>query len=135
MAAKDFSDIPYFLVGALVAVEEEVMKAADRLVDKGKSLTPEGRKKTASAKKGLVSRGDDFSMVVARTVQRVLENAGIVTRDDLGDVQRRVDALERKLSRPAKKPAKKPAAKKKSAAGKKGAAKKKAAKKPAGPPQ
>ena len=114
MATGDLSEFPYFLVGAAVAVEEEIMKAADRLVDKGKALTPEGRKKMASAKKGLVSRGDDFSMVVARTVQRVLENAGMVTKDDLDGLQRRVDKLEKKLAAPAKKPAsrKKPATKK-----------------------
>ncbi|MFH1150467.1 MAG: hypothetical protein V1748_08330 [Actinomycetota bacterium] len=128
MAKKDVSDIPYLVVGIGVAAQEEIMKAADRLIEKGKSLTPEGRKKIASQKKGLVSKGDDFSKVVARTVQRVLENTGIVTRDDMSDIDRRVDALERKVSRPAKAKAAKPAAKKKPA---KKAAKKKAAKKPA----
>ncbi len=110
MAKTNFSDIPYVLVGAVVAVQEEMMKGADRLVDKGKSLTPEGRKKMAGARKGLVSKGDDFSMVVARTVQRALENAGIVTRGDLDKLLHRVDALEKKLAAPAKKPAGKPVA-------------------------
>lgn len=124
MASRDISDFPYFLIGAFVAFEEEIMVAADRLVDKGKSLTPEGRKKTASAKKGLVSRGDDLSVMVARTVQRVLENAGIATEDDLEGLRLRVDALETKVAGPAKKPAAK----------KKAAQKKKAAKKPAKKP-
>jgi len=120
MAKTDFSNIPYVLVGAAVAVQEETMKAADHLVDKGKSLTPEGRKKMAGARKGLVSKGDDFSIVVARTVQRVLENAGIVTRGDLDKLDHRVDALEKKLAPPAKKTggktgAGKPAARKKAA--------------------
>ena len=139
---RDLSDIPYLAVGALVAVEEEIQKAAERLVEKGKSLTPEGRKKMAAAKKGLVSKGDDFSQVVARTVQRALENTGIVTRADLESVEGRVTVIEKKVSRmkkgakPAKKPAKRTAAKKR-ASGKKTAAKKRAsgkktaAKKPA----
>lgn len=115
MAKKDISDIPYFLVGAVVALQEEIERAAERLVDKGKSLTPEGRKKMMSAKKGLVSKGDDFSLVVSRTIQRVLENAGLVTRSDIEDIDRRVNAMERKVAgkkKAAKKPAKKAAAKK-----------------------
>lgn len=115
MVKKDFSDIPYLLVGGLVAVEEEVQRAADRLVEKGKSLTPEGRKKAMASKKGLISKGDDFSQVVARTVKRVLENAGLGTRADLDEIDRRVNELEKKLSASrsaASSPAKKPAAKK-----------------------
>lgn len=111
MARMDFSELPYLAVGAMAAIQEELMKAADQLVDKGKSLTPEGRKKMVSEKKGLISRGDDFSQVVARTVQRVLENTGIGTRGDLEELDRRVDALEKKLSAPKKKPATKPAKK------------------------
>jgi len=138
MAEKiDLSDIPYLAVGALVAVEEEIQKAAERLVEKGKSLTPEGRKKMAAAKKGLVSKGDDFSQVVARTVQRALENTGIVTRSDLESVEGRVTVIEKKVSgmkkgaKPAKKPsAKKPSAKKRAPA-KKSTARKPAARKPA----
>lgn len=132
MAKTDFSDIPYVLVGAVVAVQEEMMKAGDLLVDKGKSLTPEGRKKMAGARKGLMSKGDDFSMVVARTVQRVLENAGIVTRGDLDKLDHRVDALEKKLAPPAKKPAGKTRAGK--PGGKTGARKPPARKKAAGKP-
>lgn len=127
MAKKDLSDIPYFLVGAVVALQEEVEKAAERLVEKGKSLTPEGRKKMMSAKKGLVSKSDDFSVVVSKTIQRVLENAGLVTRADIEDIDRRVTVMERKVSgkkkaakKAARKPAKKAAAKK---AGKKAGAK------------
>lgn len=133
MAEKiDLSDIPYLAVGALVAVEEEIQKAAERLVEKGKSLTPEGRKKMAAAKKGLVSKGDDFSQVVARTVQRALENTGIVTRSDLESVEDRVTVIEKKISGMKKgaKPAKKPSAKKRAPA-KKSAARKPAARKAA----
>jgi len=137
MAPRDFSDIPYLLVGSVVALQEEIEKGAERLVEKGKSLTPEGRKKMATAKKGLVSKGDDFSQVVARTVQRALENTGIVTRSDLDGIEHRVADIEKKVAtrkpgvkKPAaKKPAKKKAAAKKPA-GKK-PARKKAAKKPA----
>ncbi len=131
MAEKiDLSDIPYLAVGALVAVEEEIQKAAERLVEKGKSLTPEGRKKMAAAKKGLVSKGDDFSQVVARTVQRALENTGIVTRSDLESVEGRVTVIEKKVSGMKKgaKPAKKPSAKKRAPA-KKSTGKKTSAKK------
>ncbi|HEY5527178.1 MAG TPA: hypothetical protein VIK02_06330 [Candidatus Anoxymicrobiaceae bacterium] len=132
---RDLSNIPYLAVGAVVALQEEVEKAAERLVEKGKSLTPEGRKKMATAKKGLISKGDDFSQVVARTVQRALENTGIVTRGDLESVEGRVSHIEKQVAtmkkgpKPAaKKPvAKKPAAKKPA----KKAAKKKTAKKPA----
>jgi polyhydroxyalkanoate synthesis regulator phasin len=142
MAGKDFQDIPFLLVGSAVAAREELLKAADAMVEKGKSLTPEGRKKTMSQKKGLVSKGDEFSMVVARTVQRSLENTGLATKTDLEELDRKVDLLERRVTgkvivvRPtgkkpakkkaAKKPAKKKAAKKKSAAAK-APAKKKAA--------
>lgn len=126
MAGKELSDIPFLLVGSVVALQEEVEKAADLLVEKGKSLTPEGRKKVMSEKKGLISKGDEFSVVVARTVQRVLENVGIVTRSDLEDIDRRVTVIEKKVAagkkkssgKPAKKvvvvkkPAEKPAAKK-----------------------
>jgi polyhydroxyalkanoate synthesis regulator phasin len=131
MAAKmDLSDIPFLAVGAVVALQEEVEKAAERLVDKGKSLTPEGRKKMAGAKKGLISKGDEFSTVVAKTVQRALENTGIVTHADLGSIEKRVTDIEKKVATRKKPAAKKPAAKKK-AAKKPAAAKKKAAKKPA----
>lgn len=124
MAKKDVSDIPYLVVGAVVALQEEILKAADQLVEKGKSLTPEGRKKVMAEKKGLVSKGDEFSLVVARTVQRVLENAGLVTKVDIEDIDRRVTAMEKRLAssrknaakkptrkKPAKNPAKKPAKK------------------------
>jgi len=140
MAKRDFSDIPYLFVGAVVAVQEEIERVADKMVDKGKSLTPEGRKKAMSAKKGLVSKGDEFSQVVGRTVQRVLENSGLATRSDLEVLDSRVEDIEEKVvvssrarKKAAGKPAKKKAAKKKpakkKAAGK--PAKKKAAKKPA----
>jgi len=130
MAAKrDLSDIPYLAVGAVVALQEEIEKAAERLVEKGKSLTPEGRKKMATAKKGLISKGDEFSTVVAKTVQRALENTGIVTHSDLGGIEKRVTDIEKKVATRKKPAAKKPAAKKPAA--KKPAAKKKAAKKPA----
>lgn len=138
---RDLSDIPYLAVGAVVALEEEIEKAAERLVEKGKSLTPEGRKKMASAKKGLVSKGDDFSQVVARTVQRALENTGIVTRSDLESIEGRVTVIEKKVTtmkkgpgKAAKKAAKKPTAKKSAAkktTAKKPTAKKTTAKKPA----
>ena len=116
MAAKrDLSDIPYLAVGALVAVQEEIEKAAERLVEKGKSLTPEGRKKMATAKKGLISKGDEFSTVVAKTVQRALENTGIVTHSDLTGIEKRVTDIEKKVATRKKPAAKKPAAKKKAA--------------------
>jgi len=129
MGKKDISDIPYLAVGSVVAVQEELLKFAQELVDKGKSLTPEGRKKVAGDKKGLVAKGDEFSMVVARTVQRVLENAGLATRSDLEDLDGRVSDIEKSVLAPkktvvikpaAKKPAKKPA--KKAAAKKTGSA-------------
>lgn len=112
MARKELSDIPYLFVGSVVALQEEIEKAAERLVEKGKSLTPEGRKKAMGEKKGLISKGDEFSLVVARTVQRVLENVGIVTRSDLEDIDRRVTTMEKKVTSAKKKSAKKPAAKK-----------------------
>lgn len=135
MAKKDLSDVPYLVVGSVVALQEELEKAADRLVEKGKSLTPEGRKKAAASKKGLISKGDEFSQVVARTVQRVLENAGLVTKSDLEELEKRVDSVEKQVMGPKRKVAvkparKKPAARKKTA--KKKTARKKTAKKSAG---
>jgi polyhydroxyalkanoate synthesis regulator phasin len=147
---RDFSDVPYLVVGSVVAVQEEIEKAAERLVEKGKSLTPEGRKKMASTKKGLVSKGDDFSHVVARTVQRALENTGIVTHSDLKSIEDRVTVIEKRVStrertpakaaKPAKPaarkaPAKKKAVAKKKAAGKKAASKPAAAAQSAAPPE
>lgn len=111
MAGKELSDIPFLLAGSVVALQEEVEKAADLLVEKGKSLTPEGRKKAMSEKKGLISKGDEFSVVVARTVQRVLENVGIVTRSDLEDIDRRVAVIEKKVAASKKKSSRKPAKK------------------------
>ena len=129
MAAKrDLSDIPYLAVGAVLALQEEVEKAAERLVEKGKSLTPEGRKKMASTKKGLISKGDEFSTVVAKTVQRALENTGIVTRSDLDGIEKRVTDIEKKVATRKKPAARKPAAKKPPA--KKPVAKKPVARKP-----
>ena len=140
MAKRDLSDIPYLFVGAVVAVQEEIERVAENLVEKGKSLTPEGRKKAMSAKKGLVSKGDEFYQVVGRTVQRVLENSGLATAGDLEVLNGRVEEIEgmvmassRAKKKAAVKPAKKKAAKKKTAVkpAKKKPAKKKAAGKPA----
>lgn len=133
MAGKDISDIPYLFVGAVVAVQEEIQKGGERLVQKGQSLTPEGRKKAATVKKGLVSKGDEFSTVVARTVQRALENTGLATRSDFEELDKKISAIEKRVLTRKKvvvKPAgKKPAAKKPKA--KKPAAKKATAKKSA----
>ena len=112
MAKLDFSELPYLIVGAIVVFQEELMKSADQLVEKGKSMTPEGRKKMADEKTGLVSKGDDFSQIIALTVQRALENIGIVTREDLRGLDRRIDALERKVAGPARKPPKQKPARK-----------------------
>ncbi len=106
MAKLDFSELPYLIVGAIVVFQEELMKSADQLVEKGRSMTPEGRKKMVDEKTGLVSKSDDFSQIIALTVQRALENIGIVTREDLRGLDRRIDALERKISGPARKPPK-----------------------------
>ncbi len=134
MAKRDFSDIPYLFVGVVVAAQEEIERVAEKLVDKGKSLTPEGRKKAMSAKKGLVSKGDEFSQVVGRTVQRVLENSGLATKGDLDVLDSRVEEIEEMVAASSRakkkatgKPAKKKAAKKKKAPAKKKPAKKKAA--------
>jgi polyhydroxyalkanoate synthesis regulator phasin len=140
MAKRDLSDVPYLLVGSAVAIQEEVEKAMDRLVDKGKSLTPEGRKMAAGAKKGLVSKGDEFSQVVGRTVQRVLENAGLVTKADLEDMEGRVTDMEKRVmarkktakKKAARKPAKKKPAKKKSSRKKASGKKKSSSKKASG---
>ena len=92
-----FSDLPYLVVGAGVVIEEEAQRAADIFVEKGKSLTPEGRKKAQVEKRGLVAKGGrratDFSVAVAKTVQRTLENVGLVTRDDLKSLDEKVDEL------------------------------------------
>jgi polyhydroxyalkanoate synthesis regulator phasin len=159
MARKELSDIPYIAVGVVVALQEEIGRAAQHLVEKGKSMTPEGRARAVGEKKGLVSKGDDFSQVIARTVQRVLENTGVVTRGDLEELDRRISVMETRVAsgkrtapggkaggkkaagrKPAKKPsagkkasekkeAKKPSAGKK--ASEKKASEKKEAKKPA----
>jgi len=105
MAKADISDIPYFLVGAIVALEEEIDRIAELFVEKGKGMTPEGRKKLQGTKRGLVSKGDDFSVIVSKTIQRVFENTGFVTRADIEDIERRVDELEKKVLK-AKKEAK-----------------------------
>ena len=105
------------------------MRVAERLIDKGKSLTPEGRKSMAAAGEGPASKGGDFSQVVAGAVQRALEDAGIVTRDDLDELDRKVDEIERKLTPGGKRAGGKAASKK---ARPKKAAARKSVRKPAG---
>ena len=135
-----FSNLQYLVVGAGVVIEEEAMRAADMFVARGKALTPEGRKKALAEKRGLVSKGGrratDFSQVVAKTVQRTMENVGLVTKGDLVSLDKKVDELGRELDisltrkEAGKKPEKKKAAAKKAKPRKK-AAKKKTRKKPA----
>ncbi len=127
----DLSELPYLIVGIGVAMQEEMTSVAERLIEKGKSLTPEGRKSMAAARRGLSPKGGDFSRVVAETVQHALENAGIVTKDDLEKLNRRVDEIERKLTPGSKRAGGKAAAKR---ARPKKAAAEKASGKPAGKP-
>ncbi|MDD5749093.1 MAG: hypothetical protein PHP64_08675 [Actinomycetota bacterium] len=96
MEKPGISDLPYFLVGAVVALQEELGKAADYFIRKGEEMTPEGRKRLQAAKKGLVSKSDDFSVIVSRTIKRVLENAGLVTKADIEGIVKRINELEKK---------------------------------------
>ncbi len=97
MEKVSLSDIQYLMAGVVAAVQEEIERLAERLIDKGKSMTPEGRKKVMEEKRGLVSRDEDFSKIVAKTVQRAFENAGLATQTDLDEIELRVDALEREV--------------------------------------
>lgn len=97
MEKMSLNDISYLVAGGIAAIQEEIERLADKLIDKGKSMTPEGRKKAMEEKRGLVSRREDFSKIVAKTVQRAFENAGLATRADLEEIQHRVEALEREV--------------------------------------
>ncbi len=105
MKKMNLNDILYLAAGGVAAIQEEIERLAERLIDKGKSMTPEGRKKVMNEKRGLVSRGEDFSKIVGKTVQRAFENAGLATRADLEEIEHRVENLEREagLRREAKK--------------------------------
>lgn len=97
MAEKDLSDIPYLLVGSGVALREELERLAEQLVEKGKSLTPEGRRERAKGGGSFASKGGELADMMVKAVDRVLENAGIPSKEDLGAIEKRITNIENKI--------------------------------------
>ena len=138
----EVNDMPFLLLGALASVRDDSIKTVDDMVKKGKDLA-EGTKSKAKSAAGdrkleatvqeLVKKGkkesEELVNAISKVIKDTLDALGIVTKSDIKDIEKKLDALEKKISgKPAKKKAaKKKAAKKKPA--KKKPAKKKAAKK------
>ncbi|MDD5447690.1 MAG: phasin family protein [Actinomycetota bacterium] len=133
------NDIPYLVIGALASLRGESVKSVDDVIAKGKEIAEKTRsraKKTAGDKKldaqieELIKKGkkqrEELIKSIAATVKDTLNSLGIVTKTDIKEIDKRLAALEKKVTG---KPSKKPAAKKPSS--KKPAAKKAAPRKPA----
>ncbi len=151
-ADMEMNEMPYLLLGALASVRDDSINTVDDMVAKGKELAEGTRSKARSTVqdrkldatvKDLVKKGKQESgelvEAVGKVVKDTLDSLGVVTKSDIRAVEKRLDALEKKISpAPAKrkapagkKPAAKKAARKKAPAGKKPAAKKAARKKAA----
>jgi poly(hydroxyalkanoate) granule-associated protein len=135
-------------LGALSKAQDRGGEFFRQLVERGKELEGRGRDKVEEvvdgAKERMRGRGEGVSEALDERITSVLHRFGVPNRDEIHQLTKRVEELNKKVSGlhlgddepAAKKPAaKKPAAKKpaakKPAAKKKAAPKKKAAKKPA----
>lgn len=126
-------------LGALSKAQDRGGEFFRQLVERGKELESRGRDKVEEVVDGAKARmrtgGEGVSEVLDERITSVLHRVGVPTRDEIHQLTKRVEELNKKVSGlhgsgAAEKPAaKKPAAKKPAA--KKPAAKKVAAKKPA----
>ncbi len=122
----ELNDMPFLLLGALASVRDDKIKTVDDMIARGKDLA-EGTKSKAKSSvqdkkldatvRELVKKGKQESAelvdAVGKVVKETLDSLGVVTKSDIKAVEKRLDALEKKLSAaPAKKAAKKKAAKK-----------------------
>lgn len=132
----DLNDMPYVVMGALASVRDDSINTLDDMVARGKEMAAGTRgkvmnvadqKKVEATIQDLVKKGKkesgEFVESIGKVVKDTLDSLGIVTKNDIKVIDKRLAEVEKKLG-PAK-PAKKAAAKKKAPA------KKKAAKKPA----
>ena len=107
------TDIPYLVLGAMSTTRSEMKKTVNELIDRGrerfeKQQEEASKKKEEAAKKGeayiseLVGKGrsqqEELMNAVAKEVQSILGNMGIVTKADLKKITDRVAKLEKKVS-------------------------------------
>lgn len=98
-------DIPYLVLGAMSTARSESKKMVDELVVKGqkrfKEQPKEAAKKSEAYISELVEKGrsqqEEFANTVAKEVQRVLGNMGVVTKADLDKLNGRIAKLDKKL--------------------------------------
>jgi poly(hydroxyalkanoate) granule-associated protein len=127
-------------LGALSKAQDRGGEFFRQLVERGKELEGRGRDKVEEvvdqAKERLAGRGEGVGEALDERISAVLHRVGVPTRDEIQQLTKRVEELNKKVSglRGAEPAAAKPAAKKpaaRKAAAKRPAAKKASAKKPA----
>jgi polyhydroxyalkanoate synthesis regulator phasin len=98
-------DIPYLILGAMSTARSETKKTVDDLVKKGQEAIKKQPKEVS--KKGeeyiseLIEKGkkqeDEFVTTVAKEIQRMLSNMGLVTKEDVKKLSERIAKLEKKI--------------------------------------
>ncbi|MDD5748107.1 MAG: phasin family protein [Actinomycetota bacterium] len=131
----EMNDVAYLLLGGLASVRDDSIKSVDDMIKKGKELAEGTKSKVKSSSRDrkldatiqdLVKKGrkesGELVTAIGDVIRDTLSSLGIVTKQDIKVIEKRLGVIEAKLGAPAKKPAKKKPAKK---------ATKKASKKPA----
>lgn len=97
-------DVPYFLLGAMSTIREEMKKTVDDLVEKGKSGSGKGARgltQTDKAVRDLVDKGrkerEDLLNAIGKEVTRVLDNMGAVTKNDIRALEKKLANIEKKV--------------------------------------
>ncbi|MBU1671261.1 MAG: phasin family protein [Actinobacteria bacterium] len=97
-------DVPYLLLGAMSTIREETKKTVDELVEKGKSGSGKGAKGIAQADKAvrdLVDKGqkqrEDLLNAIGKEVTRILDNMGAITKNDIRNLEKKLNSIERKI--------------------------------------
>ncbi len=101
MEPKDF---PYLLLGVMTTLREDMKKAVNEMVNKGKAGKGKGAKGVAQADKAikdLVGKGqkgmDDLLAAIGKEVTRVLDSMGAITKNDLRAIEKKINNIEKKL--------------------------------------
>lgn len=97
-------DVPYLLLGAMSTIREETKKTVDDLVEKGKSGSGKGAKGIAQADKAvrdLVDKGqkqrEDLLNAIGKEVTRILDNMGAITKNDIRNLEKKLNNIEKKI--------------------------------------